>query len=149
MTDLYIVANLLFSFFGIVVLYYVCKKLHDNCRMPKVYIAGPMTGYENHNFATFDYYQKVLYIQGYTVVNPANIARKIAKKYKIDLNDAEQCKKYYNVFMKADLKALLKCENVFFLNGWEVSNGASIEKIVADAAGLKCMYENKVVFDEK
>ena len=46
----------------------------------KIFIAGPMRGYENYNFKKFDFFQKILEDKGYSVVNPARISRKFKEK---------------------------------------------------------------------
>lgn len=45
-------------------------------------------------------------------------------------------------FMRSDIKALLECDAVYFLDGWELSSGSRTEFEVARACGLKMFYQN-------
>ena len=43
----------------------------SNIKMPKIYIAGPMSGHPNGNFEAFFAKEKQLLSEGWDVVNPA------------------------------------------------------------------------------
>jgi len=43
--------------------------------------------------------------------------------------------------MKEDLKALLDCDGIYMLRGWEQSKGAKIEYELAMNLGIKRYYE--------
>lgn len=43
--------------------------------------------------------------------------------------------------MRADLEVLLSCEAIYLLSGWERSRGATVEKAVADACGMRVLHE--------
>lgn len=43
-------------------------------------------------------------------------------------------------FMRADLQALLGCDEILMLDGWQASRGANVEKTVAEAIGLPVHY---------
>ena len=42
--------------------------------------------------------------------------------------------------MKEDVKALLDCDAIYMIKGWDKSQGAKLEKRVADACGLMSIY---------
>ena len=102
----------------------------------KVYIAGPMSGYEEFNFPAFNRVEELLRgTYGYKhVVNPAKLHRTT------NLPWVE--------FLKRDLLELITCDAVFLLEGWEKSRGATLEAFVAYALGLRLyktlpMYPNE------
>ncbi len=90
----------------------------------KVYIAGPMSGYEEFNFPAFNRAEELLQESyGYKrVVNPAKLHPTT------DLPWIE--------FLKQDLLELITCDAVFLLKGWEKSRGATLEAFVAYILGL-------------
>lgn len=91
----------------------------------KVYIAGPMSGYEELNFPAFNRAEELLRESyGYEhVVNPAKFHPTT------DLPWVE--------FLKLDLQELIDCDAVFLLEGWEKSQGATFEAVVAYILGLR------------
>jgi hypothetical protein len=95
----------------------------------KVYIAGPMSGYEEFNFPAFNRVEELLRESyGYKhVVNPAKLHPTT------DLPWVE--------FLKRDLRELIACDAVFLLKGWDKSRGATLEAFVAYVLGLR-LYKN-------
>lgn len=95
----------------------------------KVYIAGPMSGYEEFNFPAFNRVEELLRgSYGYKhVINPAKLHPTT------DLPWVE--------FLKQDLRELITCDAVFLLKGWEKSRGATLEAFVAYVLGLR-LYKN-------
>lgn len=96
----------------------------------KVYIAGPMSGYEGFNFSAFNRAEELLRgFYGYEhVINPAKLHPTT------DLPWAE--------FLKRDLRELITCDAVFLLEGWEKSRGATLEAFVAYTLGLRLYKMN-------
>lgn len=47
----------------------------------RIFLAGPMTGYENFNFCAFNFIENVLKQYGVDVVNPVHICKKYKKAY--------------------------------------------------------------------
>lgn len=95
--------------------------------MSKIYIAGPMTGYEEMNFPAFNAAAYDLTVDGWVVVNP------------VDINpdpkaDWLEC-------MRKDIKALVDCDAIYMLEGWDRSEGATIEHNIAKALGFDIYYE--------
>ena len=90
-----------------------------------IYIAGPMTGYENFNFPAFFAAEEWLEKQGYEVVNPAR------------LDDGDTTKTWEH-YIRRDLKIMLDhCNSIALLDGWEKSRGANIEAFVASQLGFQ------------
>lgn len=95
-------------------------------RAGRIYIAGPMSGIEDHNFPAFNQAERGLEDDGYTPVNPATHGV---------VPGAE-----WSDYLRADLAGLATCEGVFFLPGWSKSKGAMLEHYVAQALGLTLCY---------
>jgi len=45
--------------------------------------------------------------------------------------------------MRADIRALLECDAIYMLRGWEQSAGARCEHLVAAMCGIEIMYEKE------
>lgn len=91
----------------------------------RVYIAGAITGVKNYEL-TFKQREKELKSMGYQVENPVAIGQALQRMFPYDnLTHAD--------YMNQTLKALLNCEGISMLNGWENSEGARIEYEVAKA----------------
>jgi hypothetical protein len=93
----------------------------------KVYIAGPMTGYDNFNRSEFNNAANYLSMHGYVVLNPAILPS--------GLSEAE--------YMKIDLAMLQCCDTIFMLNGWEQSMGANAERSLAIKLGMNILDQEK------
>lgn len=96
----------------------------------KVFISGPMTGYLESNRPAFMEAEKELKAAGFTVVNPATFGID-------DLSNVE--------IARIDLTALLSCNYIYQLEGWENSTGATAEWQAAKWAGI--MPVNKAWLD--
>lgn len=88
----------------------------------KIYISGPMTGIEAFNFPAFHAAAADLRALGLDVVSPAELCP-----------DAGMPWAWY---LRRDLAALLDCEAVAMLPGWQDSKGACLERHVAEALGM-------------
>jgi len=86
----------------------------------KIYIAGPMTGYENYNRDAFFVEAERLKIKGHTVLNPAFLPD--------GLSQAE--------YMDICFAMVRAADGVMFLSGWEQSEGALAEYAYAKKIGL-------------
>lgn len=84
----------------------------------KVYISGPMSGIKDENFPAFNAAARALRSVGYEVVNPA--------EFKTNVKGLEG-KARWNKFLKADIKALMDCDGIVMLPGWQKSEGALLE----------------------
>jgi hypothetical protein len=90
--------------------------------MPRLYLAGPMTGLPGLNFSSFTTEALRLRGLGYEVANPAEINP--------DKNMA------WSECMRADIKALCDCDAIALLPGWRESRGATLEQHIADRLGM-------------
>lgn len=102
-----------------------------------VYIAGPMTGLPQHNYPEFFRMEKILKDMGYDkVLNPATIAE-------------GDTTKPYSFYIRESLRMVSKADFVVFLNGWENSKGAKLEKHCADSMGILCYDQSFNLLKEK
>lgn len=76
----------------------------------RIYIAGPMSGYPDHNFPTFNEAAALLAQLGHEPVNPAATG----------LVDGWTWKDY----LRLDVKLVANCDALALLPGWEASRGA-------------------------
>ena len=91
----------------------------------KIYIAGAISSnpdYKKH----FEEAEKRLIEQGHAVINPV-------KNLGFD----------YKEYIDMGLCELMRCEAIYLLKGWEESNGATLEMMYANVAGLKIIKEGK------
>jgi hypothetical protein len=96
--------------------------------MKTIYISGKITGIEEEAFQLFQQIETVLFIKGYTPVNPM----------KLQHNNHDQS---WHSYMKTDIKALCDCDEIFMLTNWVDSKGAIIEHTIAMFLGLKVTYQ--------
>ncbi len=89
----------------------------------KLFISGPMSGLENFNTKAFDAMALRLRRIGYNVINPVELFE----------NDFTKDRKFY---VLKSITALLECDSIVMLDGWEKSTGASLELTVARALEL-------------
>jgi hypothetical protein len=88
-----------------------------------VYVAGPITGYDLMERAgTFARTTAALRRAGYKVVNPFEV-----HPTGVTWTDA----------LRADLKAMMDCDTIYLLPGWERSSGVRLELNVALSLGFR------------
>ena len=90
-----------------------------------VYISGKISGELNYK-QKFDEAEAILKNKGYEVFNPASNFHK-------DWT--------YSDYMKFDIKHLLNCTHIYLLHGWEKSEGAKLEKLIADKCGIEVIND--------
>jgi hypothetical protein len=100
----------------------------------RVYLAGPMSGYENFNFPAFHEAAAKLRAKGYYVFSPAENDLIL---YGTDfLKHPERAD--FRKCMEDDLRWICRYANaIAYLPGWEKSRGVSVEKSLADALDLE------------
>lgn len=89
----------------------------------KVYISGPMRGYENNNIDAFNEAEEKLVKAGFSVFNPAWL--------KFDSAWSPED------FMPIDAVILSRCDYIYQLDNWEKSSGGSTEWMNALWSGKK------------
>lgn len=89
------------------------------------YIAGPMTGIEDLNFPAFDEARDMLHSNSYVAISPADLDRELG--YHTEGTVAENLANY----MKRDIEAIAGADGILLLVGWEASQGAQMELMVA------------------
>lgn len=92
--------------------------------MTRIYVSGPMTGLPDLNFPAFHAEAARLRNLGYEVVSPAEINAGLEGEG-------------WTACMKRDIAALVRCDVIHFLPGWQSSRGANVERFIAIALGLK------------
>ncbi len=114
----------------------------------RIYLAGPMRGYENFNFPAFHIAASYLRSLGHEVFSPAE---RDTEHYGADISQGnktgseEEAKKNYGFNLREALAADLKyiCEEaeaIALLPGWTDSKGVAAEKATAEALGLKKIH---------
>ncbi len=100
-------------------------------RANRLYLAGPMTGFEDFNFPAFNKMAAELRDRGYVVENPAEHGV-------VDGAD-------WADYMAYDLTRLGLCGQVAVLPGWENSKGARLEVHIARELGMKVVNAHDLV----
>ncbi len=93
----------------------------------KIYLAGPMSGKEGLNFLAFTQAERYLAERGYSVANPHKFG---------DKTKSRQCNIAQSLFQ------IQSCQAVYFLRGWEHSDGAKLEFEAARKMGKILMFEH-------
>lgn len=114
-------------------------------KMPlRVYIAGPIAGKPNANRAAFSRAVKYVERRGHMALNPHTV------KVVPHLDPCpegppggEGSEHTAPCYMRHDIIAMLNCDAIYLLRGWEYSIGARTEFEVARSCGLKIFYQDK------
>ena len=106
-------------------------------RTLRVYIAGPMRGYENNNHEAFDNAEKTLL--GKKIWDPVNPAR-IDRLSGVDPSD-DMSKLELKEALKRDVDLIFECDCMYMLRGWEKSEGARMEHALATSLNLGIHYQ--------
>ena len=109
----------------------------------KIYIAGPMRGYENYNFPAFDAAEALLRSRCWIPINPAAMDRIQEGWDKYPPEDWKPSPAFNQRVMRRDLDALFGCYAIYMLTGWVASEGAQVELALALYLGLSVFYEKK------
>ena len=97
----------------------------------RIYIAGPMKGYKDHNYENFErislmFFEDPVLFDRWETVNPVEIGESFGTVVDLDGNP-ELLKR----LMEFELAAVKSCDAIFLLHGWEKSQGARAELRVA------------------
>lgn len=94
----------------------------------KLYLAGPMRGHPNDNYAAFEEAARGLRGWGHEVVSPHEGDAAAGFTPEVDSGT--------KAYMARDLPLVLSCEAIVVLPGWRKSAGAQIEVFVARRCGM-------------
>lgn len=97
------------------------------------YIAGPMTGYPEYNFASFLATASILEQSGWTVKNPAQNDLDSGFDPRSEVPPTQEQVK---AFMAWDIEQVMTVDKVFTLQGWMSSRGAVAEVALAQWRGI-------------
>lgn len=101
--------------------------------MTKLYVAGPMAGKEDHGIPAFERAAKALRDRGFDVVSPAELTL-------AEFGTVEEARKAtWEHHMKRDIAALVFCDGLAMLNGWQDSRGATLERKIAMTLDIRVM----------
>lgn len=96
-----------------------------------VYISLPITGHDIEQVeASCIYASAVLKKKGHTPVSPLAL----------DHQDPE----FYEAVIGTDITALLCCDAVLFMDGWETSKGCRLEHAAAEIYGKEIWYDEEL-----
>lgn len=103
----------------------------------RIYLSGPIAGIKDFE-RKFEIWKTHLSYMGHDVINPCDVLPhahegECPKGYVTANGHSSAC------YLRTDLQALLECDAIFMLSGWEQSIGARLEHSVAAHCGLK-MY---------
>ena len=101
----------------------------------KFYLAGPMSGYEEHNYPLFARVARHLRDVGYDVVSPHELAPLPDDGF----NSEEVFRR-----LRMDARALSECTGIILLPGWSKSIGAKWELQIALGLRMQVLYWNQV-----
>jgi nucleoside 2-deoxyribosyltransferase len=107
--------------------------------MARVYIAGPMTGYPDHNYPAFFEAERILEENGFEVVNPARLHGGFDVQSALLMRASNP--KTWHEYIRADLREMLTCDAVFTLPGWAASKGAQLEVGIAEQVGMNIIHD--------
>lgn len=99
-----------------------------NPALPRIYIAGPMTGLPENNYPAFAEAATTFRSRGYHVENPAELlpSKPLPEMTWLD-------------WMRLTVPQMLTCDLVIMLPGWQDSKGATIETDLARGLGMRCL----------
>lgn len=109
-----------------------------------VYLSGPIAG--NPGFrASFAVAARALAEPGVVVIDPCDVPPAAhpgpcPPGYPPGADEDAHGHTSSACFMRADLAALLACDAIHMLPGWERSRGARVELAVAEACGMTVTY---------
>jgi hypothetical protein len=106
-----------------------------------IYISGPISGFKDRNKKVFSTAQRVinstlksLKVEKIKVINPVKLGYKLDKQFQAAGKQPPEWENY----MRARIKDLMQCDIVYLLSGWGDSQGAVIEKYLAERLKIPC-----------
>lgn len=100
----------------------------------RLYVAGGMSGYPEHNFPAFREATRILRGMGHQVTSPVEMNE--AAGFDAETADnVEPGFEQWATFLARDVKVVVDVDGVVVINGWEKSRGAALEVHVARELG--------------
>lgn len=111
----------------------------SDCRR-KIYISGAIM-YADSKVDLFADAEARLEADGWSPLNPKSVDACPDDSCERQAHEIDKGMEHsWGCFLRYDLKALLDCDAIYMLPGWEQSHGARLELQVASAVGLKVMF---------
>ena len=104
--------------------------IQDEIIKSRIYIAGPMRGYDECNYPAF--YKAERHLKNELLWEPINPARMDE-----DVSDTIN----YKDALKRDIDEIFTADFLYMLRGWEKSEGARVEHALAIYLGLGILYQ--------
>ena len=98
-----------------------------------LYIAGPMTGYEDLNYPAFNHAEEQLIDAGYKTLNPTEATKGLPDDLKLS----------WEWYMRSALRMVTYADGIALLPGWQQSPGATLEVEVAQKLAIPCREVNE------
>lgn len=113
----------------------------------KIYVSGPISGLVDGNVSAFRTAEKFLREVGHDVVVPHDLSPYphdgvCPPSYASGFGKGSDQHSSASCFLRADLVALLECEALYMLGGWERSVGARLEFEVGALCGFEIYYQS-------
>ena len=106
----------------------------------RVYVAGPMTGMPEFNFPAFDSARDFLK-QTYDVISPADLDREQGFDPTLYGDCCVVSREFLDAAIRRDVIALMSCDAIYLLRGWEKSKGACAELALAKWMNLEILEQ--------
>lgn len=115
----------------------------------RIYIAGGMSKLPLYNFPAFDAARDKLKAEGWEVISPADLDRERG----FDPTDTSKPlppvdKAFLDEAMRIDIEAILSCDAIYMLKGWQQSTGAKAEHALAKWKHIEVHYEEESICEE-
>lgn len=106
--------------------------------MQKVYISGQITGLDHDEYHTnFGRAEALLLDHELIPVNPLKVrACEVEDCGNGDTKPNGEYLHSWSCYLRYDIKAMLDCDTIAMLPGWQKSRGAAFELYVAESCGL-------------
>lgn len=117
------------------------KQMSEHDSTEKFYIAGPMSGYVDHNAAAFYEGERALIAAGIPQKNIFNPIRHEGSLM-VQQGLVKDTQEAYRMCMAIDCEWICKhATAMYMLRGWEKSRGATAEHALAICLGITIVYE--------
>ena len=100
----------------------------------KVYISGPISGSPTYASA-FEKAAEYLRNLGDDIVDPSTIDPPS------HISKGDVTFESWDYYMREGIKQLMDCDRIYMLEGWEQSEGARFEHMIAKQLRMSCLYE--------